>query len=58
MNMSMSNDDKKMQLRFRANISSMGDSKLIINIPLAMHEMAKALKRKKNLMITVDDEED
>lgn len=44
------------QLKFRSNISTMGDS-LIIWVPLAMHEMANQLKRKKNLMITVDDEE-
>ena len=43
------------KLRFRANISNMGDG-MIIWVPLAMHEMAKQLKTKKNLMITVDDE--
>jgi hypothetical protein len=34
----------------------MGDN-LIIWVPLAMHEMTNQLKRRKNLMITVDDED-
>ena len=52
----MEEKDSMTQLKFRSSISSMGDN-LIIWVPLAMHEMANELKRKKNLMITVDDED-
>jgi hypothetical protein len=44
------------RIKIKSSISSMGDN-LSIWVAIAMHEMVNELKRRENLMTTVEDED-